>query len=119
MEAGLLDDFQLEGPDPISDISYKYIEMNANLQYIEKPVKVEDFKDNMNKRNFEYEFNILRRLTENHMHAQCLKEYNPEIAKLNRYTSIIPCTSINQWFLSYSVLQSNILSLNFRAKIQR
>ena len=92
MEAESLEEFQLEGPEPKSDISYKYIEMNADLQYIEKPIEIEAFRDNMNKRNFELEFKVLRRLTESQMHAQCLKEYNPEIAKLNRYNNIIPCT---------------------------
>jgi len=90
MEPETIDDFQLEGAEPTSDISYKYVEMNTDLQFIEKPVEIEEFKDNMNKRNFELEYKLLRRLTESQMHAQCLKEYNPEIAKLNRYNNIIP-----------------------------
>ncbi len=91
MEPETIDDFQLEGPETTSDISYKYVEMNTDLQFIEKPIDIEEFKENMNKRNFELEYKLLRRLTESQMHAQCLKEYNPEIAKLNRYASIIPC----------------------------
>lgn len=91
MEEELLDNFQLEGPAQTSDISYEFIEMDPDLKYIEAPVKVENFKANMNKRNFELEFGLLRRLTENKKQVERLKEYNPEVTKLNRYPNILPC----------------------------
>ena len=92
MEPDPLDDYQIEGAEPGSDISYKYVEMNSDLQFIERPIAIDEFKTDMSKRNFEIEFRLIRRLTESQMHVQCLKDYNPEVTKLNRYNNIIPCT---------------------------
>ena len=33
---------------------------------------------------------MLRRLTESQYHSQELKEYDPEVSKMNRYSNIIP-----------------------------
>jgi len=82
--------FLIEGPQPQSDESYKYVEMNDDLKYIEKGIDVKEFNGNMGKRNLKIEFEILRKLTESPIHAKLLMEYNPGLAKLNRYSTIIP-----------------------------
>jgi len=51
-------EFIVEGPQPGKDISYKFVEKNEDLQYIEKGVPLADFRDNMNKRNIELEFRV-------------------------------------------------------------
>lgn len=50
--------FLIEGPLPGHDISYKFIEKNEDLQFIEKGVPLKDFKESMNKRNLELEFRV-------------------------------------------------------------
>jgi hypothetical protein len=52
-------EFIIEGPHPDHDISYKFIEKNDDLQYIEKGITLADFRDNMNKRNLELEFRVV------------------------------------------------------------
>jgi len=85
MEAYIID-----GPQPDQDLSYPYIEKCEDLAYIQKGVKLKNFKDNMNKRNLELEFKLLRRLTENQTYTEHFRAYNPEITKFDRYQSIVP-----------------------------
>jgi hypothetical protein len=51
-------DYLVEGPNPEHDISYRFIEKNEDLQFIEKGISLRDFKDNMSKRNLELEFRV-------------------------------------------------------------
>ncbi len=52
-------EFIIEGPEPEHDISYKFVDKNEDLKYIEKGVALADFRDNMNKRNLELEFRVI------------------------------------------------------------
>jgi hypothetical protein len=51
-------EFLVEGPNPDHDISYRFIEKNEDLQFIEKGISLKEFKENMNKRNLELEFRV-------------------------------------------------------------
>lgn len=50
--------FLIEGPQPDHDLSYPYTERNEDLSYIQKGVKLKNFRDNINKRNLECEFKV-------------------------------------------------------------
>ena len=78
--------------------------MNDDLRYIEQGIDINEFNENMSKRNLELEFQIIRvrdiyfnalstyqKLTESPIHAALLREYHSELSKMNRYSSIIPC----------------------------
>jgi len=83
-------DFLIEGPQPEQDLSHPYVEKCDDLCYIQKGVKLKNFRANMNKRNLDCEFKLLRRLTENQMYTNQFRDYNPEIAKLDRYNQVMP-----------------------------
>jgi receptor-type tyrosine-protein phosphatase gamma len=80
----------VEGAEADSDLSYEFIKKNEDLQFIEQPVELREFRESMNKRKLTKEYEILRKLTESPIHAKLLREYNPELAKHNRYSTIIP-----------------------------
>jgi len=82
--------FIIEGPQPEHDLSYSYTEKNEDLNFIQKGVKLKNYRENMNKRNLDCEFKLLRRLTENQMYTSQFRDYNPEIVKLDRYNQVVP-----------------------------
>jgi len=82
--------FLIEGPQPEHDLSYPYTERNEDLTYIQKGIRLKNFRDNINKRNLECEFKLLRRLTENQMYTNQFRDYNPEIVRLDRYNQVVP-----------------------------
>lgn len=50
--------FIIEGPQPEQDLSFPYTEKSEDLTYIQKGVKLKNFRDNMNKRNLDCEFKV-------------------------------------------------------------
>ncbi len=52
-------EFLIEGPQPDQDLSYPYIEKCDELCYIQKGVKIKNFRANMNKRTLDLEFKVL------------------------------------------------------------
>ena len=51
-------DFLIEGPQPEQDLSHPYVEKCDDLCYIQKGVKLKNFRANMNKRNLDCEFKV-------------------------------------------------------------
>jgi len=112
-------EFLIEGPQPEQDLSHPYVEKCDDLCYIQKGVKLKNFRANMNKRNLDCEFKVrkfcnlcqyffklLRRLTENQMYTNQFRDYNPEIAKLDRYNQVMPCIEIQCDILMFLISQA-------------
>lgn len=50
--------FIIDGPQPEHDLSYPYTEKNEDLNFIQKGVKLKNFRENMTKRNLDCEFKV-------------------------------------------------------------
>ncbi|CAK58016.1 unnamed protein product (macronuclear) [Paramecium tetraurelia] len=82
--------YLVEGKETNNDYSYEWLKGNPDLVAIEKGIPIVHFNSEIQKRDLEMEFRLLRRLTETQYHNENLHDFNPDIQKLNRYNNIIP-----------------------------
>ncbi|CAD8082931.1 unnamed protein product [Paramecium primaurelia] len=82
--------YLVEGKETNNDYSYEWLKGNPDLVAIEKGIPIILFNSEVQKRDLEMEFRLLRRLTETQYHNENLHDFNPDIQKLNRYNNIIP-----------------------------
>ncbi|CAK65110.1 unnamed protein product (macronuclear) [Paramecium tetraurelia] len=86
----MLQNLQVEGREISQDYSYEWVMGYPELASIEKGIPITEFSDQIQSRDQEMEFRILRRLTETQYHNDNLYDFHPDILKLNRYNNIIP-----------------------------
>ncbi|CAD8122722.1 unnamed protein product [Paramecium sonneborni] len=86
----MLQNLQVEGREISQDYSHEWVMGNADLRSIEKGIPIAEFSEQIQNRDQEMEFRILRRLTETQYHNDNLYDFHPDILKLNRYSNIIP-----------------------------
>ncbi|EGR34841.1 protein-tyrosine phosphatase protein, putative [Ichthyophthirius multifiliis] len=72
------------------DISYQWVQKMPDIELIEKGISILKFQESFQKRNTEMEFRLIRRITETQFHNEKLKNYDPNLNKMNRYNNIIP-----------------------------
>ncbi len=53
--------FRIEGPEPSRDLSFVWIEKNADLKAIEEGVPIASFAEDLKKRNVDMEFRVSER----------------------------------------------------------
>ncbi|CAD8197833.1 unnamed protein product [Paramecium octaurelia] len=86
----MLQNLQVEGKEINQDYSYEWVVGNDDLINMEKGISIAEFSEQIQNRDQEMEFRILRRLTETQYHNENLYDFHPDILKLNRYGNILP-----------------------------
>lgn len=92
---------QIEGKEFNNDFSFEWVQGFEDLKIIEKGIRLKNFSEEIQKRDFEMEFRVLnnnifhyfqllRRLTETQYHNENLFDFHPDIQRLNRYNNILP-----------------------------
>ena len=81
----------IEGPAPGRDISYNiYFSECEELNEIEKGIPAHSFTPDIQKRNIELEFRLLRKLTQTKKHMDYLIPNSPFLQGFNRYSDVLP-----------------------------
>ncbi|KRX10524.1 hypothetical protein PPERSA_01536 [Pseudocohnilembus persalinus] len=80
----------IDGSEQGQDLSYKWVAENKDINLINQGVPLVLFNKLTPKRNTEFEYRIIRRITETQFHNDKLIDFKPNLAKLNRYSNIIP-----------------------------
>ena len=81
----------IEGPASGRDISYSiYFPECEELAEIEKGIPVVSYKGNIQKRNLDLEFRLMRKLTQTKKHMEYLIPNTPFLQGFNRYSDVLP-----------------------------
>ncbi|OMJ79221.1 hypothetical protein SteCoe_20825 [Stentor coeruleus] len=81
----------IEGPTSGRDISYSvYYDECEDLKEIEKGIPASSFSADINKRNVDLEFRLLRKLTQTKQHMDYLIPNSPFLQGFNRYSDVLP-----------------------------
>ncbi len=84
-------DIIIEGRVSEFDLSYEWVQELEELTNLEKRILFHEFENALKEKNFEYEYRILKRITNTNKHVdKMVKEQYQKLQSKNRYSYTIP-----------------------------